>query len=58
MAFTRRDSKEQFAERGDETYEMQGRPHLKAEDEGKFAAIDIENGAYEMMWTNWRHATG
>lgn len=44
----RRLSKEEFARRGDEIYESQVRPHLKAEDEGKFAAIDIDSGAYEV----------
>jgi hypothetical protein len=49
MASTRRRySKEEFARRGDETYEKQVRPHLKAEDDGKFAAIDIESGTYEV----------
>ncbi len=49
MASTkRRYSKEEFARRGDDIYETTIRPHLKAEDEGKFAAIDIESGAYEM----------
>jgi hypothetical protein len=44
----RRYGKEEFARRGDEVYETQVRPHLKPEDEGKFAAIDIESGAYEL----------
>src|SRR6516164_6591482 len=44
----RRYDKEAFARRGDETYEMQVRPHLTAEDHGKFAAVDIESGAYEI----------
>ena len=49
MASTkRRYSKEEFARRGDEVYETTIRPHLKAEDDSKFAAIDIESGAYEM----------
>lgn len=49
MASTkRRYGKEEFARRGDEIYETQVRPHLKAEDEGKFAALDIESGAYEI----------
>jgi hypothetical protein len=49
MALTgRRYSKEEFARRGDEVFETQVRPQLKAEDEGKFAAIDIESGAYEV----------
>jgi hypothetical protein len=47
MASTkRRYSKEEFARRGDEIYETQVRPQLKANDEGKFAAIDIESGRY------------
>jgi hypothetical protein len=44
----RRYSKEEFAKRGDAIYERQVRAHLKAEDEGKFAAIDIDSGAYEV----------
>jgi hypothetical protein len=42
----RRYSKKEFARRGDKLYETQVRPHLKAEDEAKFAAIDIESGTY------------
>ena len=38
----RRYSKEEFASRGDAVYEKRVRPQLKAEDEGKFAAIDID----------------
>ncbi len=41
-------SKEEFAQRGDEIYEREIRPHLKAEDEGKFVVIDIETEAYEI----------
>jgi len=49
MAFTkRRYSKEEFARRGDAMYEKEVRPQLKADDEGKFAAIDIESGMYEI----------
>ena len=49
MASTkRRYGKEEFARRGDEIYETQIRPPLKAEDEGKFAAIDIDSGTYEI----------
>lgn len=40
----RRYSKEEFARRGDAVCEKQVRPQLKAADEGKFAAIDIETG--------------
>jgi hypothetical protein len=49
MASTnRRYDKHEFARRGDEVYEMQVRPHLTADTEGKFAAVDIETGAYEI----------
>jgi hypothetical protein len=44
----RRYSKDEFARRGDTIYETDIRRQLKAEDEGKFAAIDIENGMYEV----------
>lgn len=44
----RRYSKEEFARRGDAIYENDVRPQLKDEDKGKFAAIDIETGAYEI----------
>jgi hypothetical protein len=44
----RRYPKEEFARRGDAIYENDIRPHLKPEDDGKFVAIDIETGAYEM----------
>ena len=49
MATTkRRYSKEEFARRGDAIYENEVRPRLKTEDNDKFAAIDIESGAYEI----------
>jgi len=49
MASTeRRYEKQEFARRGDEVYEMRVRPHLTTNDEGKFAAVDIETGAYEI----------
>jgi hypothetical protein len=41
-------SKEEFARRGDALYETHVRPHLKPDDHGKFAAIDIETGTYEI----------
>jgi hypothetical protein len=44
----RRYSKEEFARRGDALYENEIRSHLKADDKGKFVAIDIETGAYEI----------
>src|SRR5436190_18703044 len=49
MASTkRRYSKEEFVRRGDALYEKEVRPQLKAGDEGKFAAIDIESGDFAM----------
>jgi len=49
MASTkRRYDKEEFARRGDEVYELQVCPHLTTKDEGKFVAVDIESGAYEI----------
>jgi hypothetical protein len=44
----RRYSKEEFARRGDGIYEKEVRPQLKADDVGKFVAIDIDSGSYEM----------
>ena len=44
----RRYSKEEFAQRGDAIYENDVHPRLKAEDDGKFVAIDIDSGMYEM----------
>lgn len=44
----RRYSKEEFARRGDAIYEKEIRPHLKDSAKGKFLAIDIETGAYEI----------
>jgi len=41
-------SKEEFARRGDEIYERVLRPTLETGDEGRFVAIDIETGAYEI----------
>jgi hypothetical protein len=41
-------SKEEFARRGDAIYERDIRPRLSAEDDGKFVAIDIETGDYEI----------
>jgi 23S rRNA maturation mini-RNase III len=41
MAATqRRYSKEELARRGDANYEQEVRPQLKADDQGKFAALD------------------
>lgn len=41
-------SKEEFARRGDAIYEANVRPNLKKKDDGKFVAIDIETGEYEI----------
>ena len=41
-------SKEEFARRGDEIYERDIHSQLGPDDEGKFAVIDIETGAYEV----------
>ena len=41
-------TKEEFARRGDEIYERDIHPHIAAGNEGKFVAIDIETGAYEI----------
>src|SRR5262245_8920158 len=50
MATTRRPrySKEEFASRGDAIYEAKIRPNQKKKDDGKFVAIDIETGEYEI----------
>jgi hypothetical protein len=44
----RRYPKEEFARRGDEIYERDIKPKLKPRDKGRFLAIDIETGEYEM----------
>ncbi len=44
----RRYSKEEFARRGDEVYGHDVQPHLTRADQGRFAAVDIETGAYEV----------
>jgi hypothetical protein len=49
MATTnRRYSKEEFATRDDVIYEKDILPKLAAKDVGKFLAIDIETGQYEI----------
>src|SRR5437016_4521808 len=45
---TPRYSKEEFARRGDAIYEKAILPRLAAKDVGKFLAIDIETGEYEL----------
>jgi hypothetical protein len=44
----RRASKEEFARRGDAIYENDILPKLTGKDVGKFLAIDIETGEYEI----------
>ena len=41
-------SKEEFVRRGQSIYENSIRPELGAADEGKFVAVDVETGAYEL----------
>lgn len=41
-------SKEEFARRGREIYERDIQSRIQPDDDGKFIAIDIETGAYEM----------
>jgi hypothetical protein len=41
-------SKAEFARRGKELYEQQIRSKVEAGNQGKFVAIDIETGAYEV----------
>ena len=43
-----RHSKSDFAQQGDAIYEREVEPQLAPEDAGKFVAIDIESGAYEI----------
>jgi hypothetical protein len=40
--------KDEFARRGDEAYARYVEPNLTAVDKGKFAAVDIETGEYEL----------
>ncbi len=44
-------SAEEFARRGDAIYERDVLAHLASGDGGKFVAIDIETGAYEVAPT-------
>jgi len=41
-------SMEEFARRGHEIYERDIKPRLQAKDDGKFVAIDIETGMWEI----------
>jgi hypothetical protein len=42
------DSPEEFSRRGQEIYDRDVRPALRAEDEDKYVAIDIASGDYEL----------
>ena len=44
----RRYPKEEFAQRGNAIYELDIRPQVEADNQGKYVAIDIETGAWEM----------
>jgi hypothetical protein len=41
-------SKEEFAQRGQAIYEQEIQPCLSPADQGKFLAIDLSTGAYEL----------
>ena len=41
-------SREQISQRGDAIYESDIRPSLKSDDDGKFVAIDVDTGSYEI----------
>jgi len=41
-------SKEEFAQRGNAIYNLKIRPQIEANHKGKFVAIDIETGAWEL----------
>lgn len=44
----RRYSKKEFARRGDALYASKVCPHLDPEDDGKFVALDIDTGEFEI----------
>ena len=44
----RRLPKEEIARRGDEIFDRDVRPILTSDDDGKFVAIDVETGAFEI----------
>jgi len=44
----RRYSKDEFAQRGDAIHEREIRGNLKPEDRGKFVAIDIDSGEFDV----------
>ncbi len=44
----RRYPKEEFAQRGNAIFEREIRPQVEADNHGKYVAIDIETGKWEM----------
>ena len=48
VARSPRYTKEEFARRGEELYNRDIRPLVEADGRGKFVAIDIETGEYEL----------
>jgi hypothetical protein len=49
-----RHSKDEFAKRGDAIYQEKILPKLTAKDRGKFLALDIETGEYEISRSEMR----
>ena len=47
-ASERRHTPEELARLGDEIFDRRVRPTLRSEDDGKFVAIDVDTGEYEM----------
>jgi hypothetical protein len=41
-------SKEEFARRGEEIYQQEIQPRIQTGNKGRFVAIDIESGAFEV----------
>lgn len=41
-------SRDELARRGNDAFARRVRPALRPEDEGKFVAIDVESGSYEV----------
>ena len=41
-------SRDDLARRGDETFALRVRPLLRPDDDGKFVAVDVESGAFEV----------
>lgn len=50
-------TRDEFARRGDETYLQQVLPHLPPEADGKFAAVDVVSGAFELDASDYAAVT-